>query len=296
MHLLLNKLEALDFAQEFGVSTLPYAKVADRDALVVAADEIGFPLTIRAFGATARLGDRKALILETREELDAVLPVWPAGHEALLLQRFAEGIRHNIYFAAHDGQVVGMVESRIIRTDHLEGTGLAVDGVTIEPTPALVADLEAIVAATDYNGAGLIQFIVGPDGHCFLELNSCIGGSHAVAENAGLPLAAMAVAIAREEETPEAAVKTGQLYAWTGGDLLAAKQAWRRGDISTAGLVRWVARAAGTALAADMHMVWHPLDPMPALHALYYLRPRLRLRERLAAVISPPQDRLADGS
>lgn len=288
----LSKLDALSFAQECGVATLPFENVSNMADLYNAATRIGYPLTIRPHGTGKRLlDDKKALILKTETNLRDSMPAWPAGHETLLLQGFAHGRRHNIYFAAAQGQFLGLVESKIARTDHPEGTGLAVEGETIKPTPALVEDTQKLIARTNYTGIGLAQFIVDPKTgqHCFLELNPRVGGSHAVAEQAGLPLGELAVRLAghigsdvAQDAEPWSSVpnvtpfkiRTGLRYAWTGGDLLGAKLALMRDEISLTDTALWALRASWTALRADIHMVWSWRDPHPALQSLNHLLPR----------------------
>lgn len=284
-----DKLKALDLATDCGVSTLPYARVADYRTLLSSADEIGFPLTIRAFGATARMGLKKALIVHNFAELREELPDWPDGHSALLLQRYASGTRHNVYFAARDGQIVGALESRIARTDHPEGTGLAVEGVTVESSTSLFNSTARLTAATRYTGIGLTQFIVSEDGkrHCFLELNPRVSGSHAVPEQAGLPLTRLALELAGKpsrRNVPEAdAIETiaalhegkpGMTYVWTGGDLLGAKHAFMRREISFGETAYWMLRAIRATATARIRMVWSLRDPLPGLLYLFVFLPR----------------------
>ena len=297
-----NKLKALDFATDCGVSTLPYARVADYRTLLSSADRIGFPLTIRAFGATARMGFKKALIVHNFAELREELPDWPAGHNALLLQRYAPGTRHNVYFAAKNGQIVGALETRIIRTDHPEGTGLAVEGTTVESSRSLLDSTARLAAAIRYTGIGLTQFIVPDDGgtHCFLELNPRVSGSHAVPEQAGLHLTRLAVELAAHtsgRHAPEAgAIETiipihegrpGLKYVWTGGDLLGAKHAFMRREISAGHALVWILKAVRGAFTARIRMVWTWRDPLPGLlHVFIFLpfcgKPGERLRSFVA--------------
>lgn len=297
-----DKLAALTLAHSLGVPTLPFACVEDRASLLEQAERIGYPLTVRGLGTTARVFSKKALILADAQALTGAIAHWPDGHDRLLLQRFAAGHRHNLYFAARAGKLTGMLEAKILRTNALDGTGLAVDGITKTPDDQLVADLQKLITATNYTGIGLAQFIIDPTTgqRCFLELNPRISGSHVIAEQAGLPLSRMAVELARRA-TPDvpanAAVKPGLRYVWTGGDLLAAKQALADGEITIARALGWAARAIWSALRADFHMICSWRDPGPALISMLLLLPRcssLRqaLRRNFAAgrIISSPRD------
>ncbi len=267
-----DKMQALQLAGSLAVPCHANALVRNHADLIAAAGRIGYPLTIRPFGTTARIAGRKALIIRSCEHLICALPSWPAGHDELLLQLYASGQRHNVYFAAQDGELAGVVESRINRTDRADGTGLAVDGQTVPPSPELVEDTQALVRATGYHGIGLAQFIVDAASgtRCFLELNPRISGSHAVPENAGLPLTAFAVNLAHGRagfaglpawQGYDATMR----YVWTYGDIRGLKTAAaeRSADVKTCG--RWALNLVAAALKADFHMTWRWSDPLPAL-------------------------------
>ena len=286
-----DKLEALALANSLDVPVLPYRLAVDFGDLLASARAIGFPLTVRPLGVTARIGHKKALIFQNMSALRAALPEWPAGHKFLLLQRFASGRRHNVYFAARDGKLLGVVESRIARTNHPDGTGLAVDGETVVPSAELVGDTERLVRETGYTGVGLAQFIVDEEkgARCFLELNPRVAGSHAVAELAGLPLSGLAVDLAIAPDAvpmaPVASGRAGMRYVWTCGDVIGTKFALMRGE---AGVVRTAAglvRTVWAALATDVHMTWSWRDPKPSIKALASTLPRFNwLRTALQTV------------
>lgn len=274
-----DKIRALDLARSLGVAALPFKVVHDQAGLLEQCEQIGFPLTIRPIGTSARLGHKKALILEDLSELQAALPVWPDGHNALLLQKFAEGRRHNVYFAAHEGRIIAACESRIFRTNHPDGTGLAVDGVTVDVSPELFGDTEKLVAATDYTGIGLTQFIFDPDtgDRCFLELNPRVSGSHAVPENAGVPLSTLAVDLAVNDGPFGECIygKSGLRYVWTSGDVCGVRTALFNRDIGPSGLVSWLWRIVENAARADFHMIWRLDDPLPAIVSMLGVVPSM---------------------
>lgn len=287
-----DKIGTLHLAHQLGVRTLPYEVVSNHDALFMAAARIGFPVAVRALGTTARLGSKKAVIASTPEELIEAIPEWPENHELLLLQQYAVGQRHNIYFAAQDGELVGVVASRISRTNDPDGSGLAVRGETVDPPTALIRDTEELVSHAGYNGIGLAQFIVDTDSgdRCFLELNPRVSGSHAVPDMVGVPLSAMAVDLARRDEitAPEPYLEgwIGVRYVWTSGAILGAKLAYLRGEISLWRAVRLASRAVMDAFSADLDLVWSWDDPKPGIRALLMVLPRFtRLRSVLDAVL-----------
>ena len=282
-----DKMKALRMADRAGVATLPFEQVSHRSELMEAARTIGFPITVRPLGTTARLGTSKALIARSKDQLRELLPAWPAGHKTLLLQRFAAGARHNVYFAARSGKLLAVAESRIHRTNHVSGTGLAVSGVTVPLTPALVRDTALLAQDCGYTGIGLAQFILNSETseRCFLELNPRVSGSHAVPERSGVPLSAMAVSLAKDEPIaipdPYLSGRTGIRYVWATGEIIGLKARLRQGDAGVAATITAAARVVRDALSADLHIVWSWRDPKPGLRALWHLIPKFhRVRRR----------------
>ena len=287
-----DKIESLHLAHRNGVRTLPYEVVSDHATLFKAAARIGFPITVRALGTTARLGHKKAIIAASPEELIEDLPEWPSDHDVLLLQQLAEGQRHNIYFAAQNGELIAAVASRIDVTNHPEGTGLAVYGQTIEPPPDLLRDTQTLLSQEGYHGIGLAQFIVDRENgeRCFLELNPRVSGSHAVPEGARVPLSAMAVDLARgiDVEIPAHYLQgdVGLRYAWTSGAFMGAKMAYLRGEIRLRTAFGIAIQALRSAPLADIHFIWAWDDPKPAIRAFFVILPKFtRLRTALAALL-----------
>ncbi len=265
-----KKQSAYEVADKAGVPCLPTALVASHGELLQEAVRVGFPLIVRPVGITARLGHKKAEIIENSDALAALFPDWPVGHNQLLLQRFATGIRHNVYFAADKGSLVGAVESRIFRTDHPDGTGLATDGQTVKPTESLIRDTSALIAATGYSGIGLTQFIIDERSgeRCFLELNPRISGSHAVPEAAGLPLTELAVTIANgqyDRGRVSYKTKTGLRYGWTYGDIRGLKSAIAEGEIGIFDAAVWAMKMVVTVIRADFQLSGSISDPVPEL-------------------------------
>ena len=296
-----SKPATLELAQRCAVPTNSFCQVHNHRELIDEAKRICFPITIRPLGTTARLLEEKALIINSAEDLLVALPDWPMGHRTLLLQRFANGIRHNLYFASLDGQIIASCESRILRTNRPDGTGLAVDGETVPVSPVLFRDTQALIEDTGYTGIGLAQFIVDAETgeRCFLELNPRVSGSHAVPEYAGIPLSALAIDLALvAQASRQSKLKSNILkilidnksqpddlthyhrtyklirYVWTSGDLASSKLALTNGEIGYSGLVSRIWGALRSAARADVHMIWTPSDPLPAIRALTVLLPR----------------------
>ena len=264
-----DKLALLHIAQKRGVGHLPFQVVSAFDELTAAANDIGFPVVIRPLNNLIRLGHKKALIAADAEALQKLLPRWPDGQEKLLLQRYANGERRNVFFAAQHGRILRAVETRILRTDRTDGTGLAVDGETVLPTPQLVEDTAALLASLNYTGIGLAQFILDPESgrSCFLELNPRIAGSHAITEQVGADLSGFAIDLARKELfVPDAfSYRTGMRYAWIYGDLRGLLHALRCREIGPVQATRWTLQILWSAFTADLHQTWQRDDPMPTI-------------------------------
>ncbi|QPC41866.1 hypothetical protein HW532_03520 [Kaustia mangrovi] len=271
-----DKVESLTLARTHGVATHPFAVVHDREELFYDAERIGYPLALRPLTPGLKLFGQKALILEDRAALETAFTAWPAEHACLLLQRFADGQRHNLYFAARKGELVACVESLILRTNAPDGTGTSVLERTVEPTPALVEETRRLTAALDYTGVGFTQFIVARDGRssCFLEIDARMSANLAVPEQSGVPLTRLALALADGGTAPEAgeafAYRRDRLYAWTFGDLSGLKRAMLDRKVSLAGALGLSARIAAAAIRADGHLTWSLRDPMPTVAMFAY--------------------------
>lgn len=285
----LKKLSMLALADDAAVPVLPYA-VADQDGdFDGIAERIGFPLVVRPLPPRFRFEHEKAIILDDDPAYRRFLARWLKPGERFLFQRFAPGDRHNVFFAARDGGLLQTLETRILRTDNIAGTGLAVDALTCRETDALTGDCERLVGALGYTGIGLAQFHVDPrtGERCFLELNPRIAGSQAIAEQVGFETSRMAVDLALGKPVaamqPRAIEKSGVRYVWTYGDLRGLRSALSRGEIGPREALRWAARLVWSASRADYHMTWALDDPMPTLMLFAeQLLPAIKHRRRRA--------------
>ena len=269
-----DKVRQLELARDAGVTIAPFTLVSDMDALREACDQVGWPCVIKPSNPLAQLFNRKALILGSREELQREMPAWPKEHEALLVQHRITGPRHNLYFAAQDGEPLGVVEMKILRNQMADGTGLAVEGVSLTPTPLLLRDLRALLKAMNITGAGCAQFLYGGSeaSTTYLETNPRLGANFASVLHCGLDLPRIAVALASGERLPVPErlpdYPVGERFAWSFGDLFGLKKAYQSKEIGTAQAARWLAGSLWSALRADTHITWSWSDPKPALAML----------------------------
>jgi predicted ATP-grasp superfamily ATP-dependent carboligase len=240
------------------------------DGLGRALDDIGFPAIVKSNDPLLRLLGSKGIVLHTPDDVDRVFGGWPDDHASLIVQRYVDGPRHNLYFVAERGEIAAVSEVEIIRTDVIDGTGYAVDGRTIPIRGDLLRDTERLVAELKYHGAGCTQFLVGADGETsFLELNPRLGANFAVVDRAGLHLAQHAVDIALGRPIRIESPRTGVRYAWTTGDLEGLVSAMRDRAVDSRGVLAWLWRAGVTVVRADLHVTWSWRDPWPALSTMW---------------------------
>ena len=257
-----DKSRSLQAATEAGVPTKPYA-VVDRAGYDECCRALGTPLVIRPVVAPDRVFGRKAWIARTADEL----PPWPEEHSALLLQQFAAGPRHSLYFAAREGELLSLVDVKILRSDRWDGTGLGVEGITVVVQENLEAWMRALARRLDYTGIGCAQFLVPEDGStpCYLELNPRMGGNILSATALGVeyPRYAVDLAVGRPISPPER-YPVGVRYSWLYGDLAGMMH----DELSPLDRLRWLSRTARAVVQADRDLVFDRHDPGPAI-ALY---------------------------
>ncbi len=268
--LCLDKVAMLNLARQQGVASAPHGVAHTLDELHHQAEKIGFPIIVRPFSHLNRIGHKKAVICRDRDDFVDAFPKWPKKQPGLLLQRYVSGERHDLCFVAVDGDVQCLLETRITRTDHPDGTGLSTEGQYVAVSKQLERDTRLLVAALGYTGIGFTQFVRDPRSGeiTFLELNPRVAGSHRCAEAAGMPLTRSAIALAQGEKILNLAshfsYPVGSYYAWLLGDLHGLKEAVRHREIGFEDGVCWVASALRSFLRARIHLVFARRDPMPA--------------------------------
>src|SRR5262249_50722688 len=143
----LHKTRMFVLAQQVGVTVEPYAAVTSAGDLHRAATNVGFPCIVRPIGSgPERFSDgRKAVVIPSPQALRDQFNDWPAEQPELLIQHYAPGPRHGIYFAARRGRILARLEVISERTDRADGTGFAVEGTTAAPDPALQRYADALV-------------------------------------------------------------------------------------------------------------------------------------------------------
>ena len=267
----LDKSKMLQLCNELDVACEPFRVVSREADLLRACQEIGFPSVIKPLDDETIWFGKKVAIVRSLDDLNKIRAIVPQLDRRLIAQKFASGPRHNMYFAAREGRLLGYAEVEIGRTDRSDGTGLAVTGRTIEPTQALLQDTEKLVAALEYSGVGCAQYLLdrSRNSQSFLELNPRLGANFAAVHYAGLPLAVMATSIA-DGKTPSLAGGPGSYrrqmnFAWSFGEVAGCRFELRQGSIKPFPALRQLLRCAWDALRCNTHITWSWSDPMPTL-------------------------------
>jgi len=196
----LDKPKMLKVAADLGIPQGDFGIVRSRTQLIDSADAIGYPCVVRPTKPLMIPFRKKASICSTAESIREQFRRWPETQETLLVQRYVPGDRHNLYFGAREGEILGGVEVKILRTDREDGTGLAVDGVSVEPTRAICEHSRKLLEQLKYTGVGCVQFIVSEQQACtpfFLEVNPRLGANSVIAQHCGLDLPVLALDLAR---------------------------------------------------------------------------------------------------
>jgi acetyl-CoA carboxylase biotin carboxylase subunit len=189
-----DKAEARRLALQVGVPIIPGSEgpVADADEAVAIAQQLGFPVIIKAAAGGGGKGMRVAadeddfarhFQLARSEALAAF------GNDAVYLEKYLECPRHVEF------QVMGDTHGRLV---HLNERDCSIQRrhqklVEEAPSPAVTPELRAAMGEAavrlarniDYVGAGTVEFLLNGDGRFFfMEMNTRIQVEHPVTEMA----------------------------------------------------------------------------------------------------------------
>lgn len=186
------------------------------------------------------------------------------------MQHYLRAPRDNVYFVARRGEVLAQVESRILRTDRQDGTGINVSAVSVPLDARIAHHCRVLASRLDYTGVGLFQFLMPPrDEPVFMELNPRHGMGLAFMHALGLDLTMAACALATGADLWQADAafdySIGSRYAWTSGELRGLWLSYVRREVDRAGAISWLAEALRSAVRADVHATWSWRDPMPTI-------------------------------
>lgn len=279
----LNKLHMYDIATELDIPQVPYAAVNSFKDLKVVTNEIGYPCVVKPINSRIQLNGEKAVICKDESTIEKYFSEWPVKYSTLTVHEFLDGVRHNVYFTAQEGIIHQRLEVKILRTDSLDGTGSAVEGVTIVNTPQIKAYCDQLIDYLHYSGIGCIQFIVSKDQISFLEINPRLGANFAIACQAGfdIPSEALNLAFSSHKASEDnCSYKIGLRYARILGDLEGIKLTLHKNKpYKLKQMVHWLWRMV-ISVTAPVHITWSWKDPKPSLFLFVKLLPKT-IRRRI---------------
>lgn len=214
MRLMGSKASAKALMERAGVPILAgyHGEAADFATLSKAAEQVGFPLLVKA---SAGGGGRGMRIVRAADELAFALE--SAAREAaasfgdgrLLIEKYLTRPRHieiQIFADAHGGAVTFLERDCSIQRRHqkiLEETPAS--GFSGELRRAMSEAADRAARAAGYVGAGTVEFLVQDDAFYFLEMNARLQVEHPVTEMvSGLDLVEWQFRIACGEKLPAA--------------------------------------------------------------------------------------------
>ncbi len=187
-----DKASARRLAKEAGVPTVPGSAgvLADVDEAIAIAEEIGFPVIIKATAGGGGKGMRIAHQAEQFAQLFSLAQneaLSAFGNGEVYVEKYLERPRHV------EIQVIGDTFGRVVHLGERDCSIQRRHQKLIEesPSPALDAALRArmgeaavrLAAAVGYVGAGTIEFLLDRDGSFyFMEMNTRIQVEHPVTE------------------------------------------------------------------------------------------------------------------
>src|SRR6478672_4975012 len=186
-----NKARAIAAAKQAGLPTLRSAEPSDDvETLLAAADEVGFPIFVKAVAGGGGRGMRRVERPEDlREALEAAMREAESafGDATVFLEEAVVSPRHIEVQILADGE--GDVIHLFERDCSVQRRHQKV--VEIAPAPNLDPDLRDRICAhavafarkTGYVNAGTVEFLLAPDGrYVFIEMNPRIQVEHTVTE------------------------------------------------------------------------------------------------------------------
>ena len=261
-----SKQALLSMAASLGIPTPPWEVVDRPAALERAIDRLGLPAVLKPDVSTNEAAGFKVTLVRTAADVRRVVNTLPVG-SSFVVQRFAPGVRHNVYFIASEGRMLGHADIRVLRTDRPDGTGLAVEAESVSPHPALLDWTRKLAAELAYTGVGCAQFLVdeATGAISFLEVNARLGANSAGTCACGhdLPRLFVDVLSGVAAEQPPAVV--GRRYTWLHGDIDGLKAALDSGRITWGEAAAWASRLVVAQLRSRHHITWRWNDPLPTV-------------------------------
>jgi predicted ATP-grasp superfamily ATP-dependent carboligase len=229
----------------------------------------GFPVVVKARqhwlgGGIGTISRFPIQVAHDNAELKQCVAVLAEHGVPAIVQRQVEGdLVAVIVLVGKDGTVLAR-QQQVAERVWPRGAGVSVRARVVPCDPELNDGVDRFLADLGWWGLCELQFLVGPDEvPRLIDVNGRFYGSLALAEAAGLPLAAMWAGVALGDAVaPASPPAVGTRYHWLAGDLRRA-----RAEHDFAGTVRYA--------FGSQHSIWSWRDARPALG---YLRDRVNSR------------------
>ncbi|MGH3629697.1 MAG: acetyl/propionyl/methylcrotonyl-CoA carboxylase subunit alpha, partial [Sciscionella sp.] len=193
MRALGDKIGAKLLAEKVGVPVAPWSRgeVADLDAAIRAAKEIGYPLMLKA---TAGGGGRGIRVVTSAAELSdayertSLEAERAFGSGVVFLERLVTGARHVEVQVIADGQgtawALGVRDCSVQRRNQKVIEESSSPVLRPEQTSELKASAERLALAVGYRGAATVEFLYHPGQRqfAFLEVNTRLQVEHPITE------------------------------------------------------------------------------------------------------------------
>lgn len=264
----------MDLAGKLGISRERVVRVDTFDDLEAAGERIGYPLIVRAEDDRTRLNGVCEILAADYEDLVFQLHEWPEERTALLLQGHIHGQRRSQMFAAHEGEIVRLLETVTLRTDRPDGIGCPVHGAIAAPSEVLSTETTTLAEALGYTGIGCADYVFDPatGAASLVQVTPGVTALAGAAGAMGLNLGRLALELANGDGERLALMRysyePGDRFSATGADLAGLVQASMRGDCGPAGALAWAMRTAYGALRADEDLAFSWNDRGPGYAAL----------------------------
>ncbi|SNR73454.1 pyruvate carboxylase [Haloechinothrix alba] len=186
-----NKSRAVQAAREAGIPVLGSSRPSDDvDELVAAAEEIGFPVFVKAIAGGGGRGMRKVTEpAQLRESIEAASREAESafGDPSVFVERAVVNPRHIEVQILADGtgEVVHLYERDCsVQRRHQKVIELApAPNLAPELRERICADAARLARRIGYRNAGTVEFLVDESGeHVFIEMNPRIQVEHTVTE------------------------------------------------------------------------------------------------------------------
>ena len=185
-----DKIEAKEEMDSAGVPTVPGTEqIGSADEARKAADEIGYPVLLKA---AAGGGGRGMRLVESAADLEGALQSAAAeagaafGDERLYLEQALVPCRHIEIQVLADGEgnvlTLGERECSIQRRHQKLIEESPSSGVSATVREEMEEAAERACRTIGYRNAGTFEFLLGPDGFYFIELNARLQVEHPVSE------------------------------------------------------------------------------------------------------------------